>query len=1149
MIKISESAKLNKRQNFQKNNTWYASQYAENGLIPFTLNIGLKADGIKKDLKPPKGYNEIDSNNYENFVDNNMNGMAIRTGCEICDGYYLILIDIDNKETDKVKHGLTKWNSLISQLTKRNEINTPIQKTGNGGLHYLFKVPENIFVNLPSSGTELEIMGEKYAIDFKGKNQFMIVEPSSYGGKTYKWLENSMTDLSTDIQVMPDWLIKIITNKKVIRLKSSTCIRSNKATKLPKDIDDNNDEEDIDDNNDEEDVTTNILKIEEYIQSEKNISLDDLEQYIYVLDKKRANDYSKWVEIGFCLFNINKDSLYIWKKFSKQSNKYDEKECDSKWKTFRTNKDGLKLGSLIHWMREDNPDKFALTKTNIITKDVLGKFRDKYKNNMEIDHIIKFDDHNRIELKDTYCDIKQEHHETNDMFVEMYPYKFNMKCHHPSCRRKTLCEHIKIPVADVKTVFNQYVQNNYYFNSQTNEEVDEFKKINLFETDHMNDIVYTGLNGKPNPFAEIIYELNKYKYAYAENEEWYIYENHHWVMLKGYNADLRRSFRIELKNIYTKVKDYYIDNEVKNSKTVKSIKSLISNFDSTQLADDIMKELKYIYMTKNKHFYGELNAKYHLIGFTNGVYDLEKYIFRDGVQEDYISMCTGYDYTAKHTKYHNVLLKFLEDIQPNKAERDYLLTYLSTALFGNTTELFTVLIGQGRNGKSKFIQLLEKVFGDYYDTIKSQTLTSQMKDGDSPSPALLSLANKRLVVASEVLDGTKLNTGFIKFITGRDSVKHRMCHQNDMIKFAPNFVTLLVCNDIPECDNMDNAFSKRLRCINFPTEFVDDDINMQFDNCKQDLFLILLEYYKKYEKTHELLTPTEDILKWTNKYKKYTDIYLNFLNECTLKSETHIRSTDLYESFKEWFVNTNPKEKIPSNRCFAANVRKHNINITNVKISGKTVSGYKNIGMREKFRNHVGKNNGDKIKISNKCSGVEMVCPYDNKSYPDHDGFCKPCFANLFPAYPRVKKIRHQSKEIEVVNYVCNNHEGEWYHDKPLYVNFEGGCCTSRRRIDLRQHICGTTICIEVDQDQHKYYSKCDEFARYNDIVCDMTCKYIFIRYNPDKYKLNNKTIYLDLNTRLKRLSFEINKQIDRIKNDENMDLVEIIHLYYDGYI
>ncbi len=41
-----------------------------------------------------------------------------------------------------------------------------------------------------------------------------------------------------------------------------------------------------------------------------------------------------------------------------------------------------------------------------------------------------------------------------------------------------------------------------------------------------------------------------------------------------------------------------------------------------------------------------------------------------------------------------------------------------------------------------------------------------------------------------------------------------------MVEFTENFETFLICNDIPYCDDIDNAFSKRLRCINFPTEFV-----------------------------------------------------------------------------------------------------------------------------------------------------------------------------------------------------------------------------------------------------------------------------------------------------------------------------------------
>jgi hypothetical protein len=64
------------------------------------------------------------------------------------------------------------------------------------------------------------------------------------------------------------------------------------------------------------------------------ISLDELEQYTMILDKKRYENYNEWLNVGFMLYNVNKDSLYIWKKFSKQNVKYDEKECETKWKTF-----------------------------------------------------------------------------------------------------------------------------------------------------------------------------------------------------------------------------------------------------------------------------------------------------------------------------------------------------------------------------------------------------------------------------------------------------------------------------------------------------------------------------------------------------------------------------------------------------------------------------------------------------------------------------------------------------------------------------------------------------------------------------------------------------------------------------------------------
>jgi hypothetical protein len=75
---------------------------------------------------------------------------------------------------------------------------------------------------------------------------------------------------------------------------------------------------------------------------------------------------------------------------------------------------------------------------------------------------------------------------------------------------------------------------------------------------------------------------------------------------------------------------------------------------------------------------------------------------------------------------------------------------------------------------------------------------------------------------------------------------------------------------------------------------------------------------------------------------KYKDLYLQFLNENTEESMTHIKTSDLYEYFKGWFKNNNPNTKIPSNREFIANIKKNKI-VKYVKINKSTRYGIKNL--------------------------------------------------------------------------------------------------------------------------------------------------------------------------------------------------------------
>jgi hypothetical protein len=179
-----------------------------------------------------------------------------------------------------------------------------------------------------------------------------------------------------------------------------------------------------------------------------------------------------------------------------------------------------------------------------------------------------------------------------------------------------------------------------------------------------------------------------------------------------------------------------------------------------------------------------------------------------------------------------------------------------------------------------------------------------------------------------------------------------------------------------------------------------------------------------------------------------------------------------------------------------------------------------------------------------KCTQHAKRCPNckdwidshgSNKKYDD---YCARCFKRLFPDDPRSLLIFEKSKEIYVRNAISkkaleNDLFRDFIHDKPLYT---GGCdCTHRRRIDHRKLIGNTILAVETDEYAHKAYDDEDEKLRYDDLYMIHSAKWIFIRFNPDDTK----------KVKIETLIEEIEKQIKRIQNEENDELLEIIKLFY----
>lgn len=64
-----------------------------------------------------------------------------------------------------------------------------------------------------------------------------------------------------------------------------------------------------------------------------------------------VDDYAGWLKVGMCLTQLGTDGLALWDEWSRDGQKYQEGDCERKWRTF-TRDGGLALGTLFQMARE-----------------------------------------------------------------------------------------------------------------------------------------------------------------------------------------------------------------------------------------------------------------------------------------------------------------------------------------------------------------------------------------------------------------------------------------------------------------------------------------------------------------------------------------------------------------------------------------------------------------------------------------------------------------------------------------------------------------------------------------------------------------------------------------------------------------------------
>ena len=127
-------------------------------------------------------------------------------------------------------------------------------------------------------------------------------------------------------------------------------------------------------------------------------------------------------------------------------------------------------------------------------------------------------------------------------------------------------------------------------------------------------------------------------------------------------------------------------------------------------------------------------------------------------------------------------------------------------------EALIIAYGDGRNGKSTFWNTLAAVLGSYSGTISAEALTFGCRHNARPEMA--ELKGKRLVIAAELEDGTRLNTAMVKKLCSTDEIAAEKKYK-DPFKFKPSHTLVLYTNHLPRVGVCDSGTWRRLIVIPF----------------------------------------------------------------------------------------------------------------------------------------------------------------------------------------------------------------------------------------------------------------------------------------------------------------------------------------------
>jgi len=469
-------------------------------------------------------------------------------------------------------------------------------------------------------------------------------------------------------------------------------------------------------------------------------------------------------------------------------------------------------------------------------------------------------------------------------------------------------------------------------------------------------------DGKPdkrgcsdNDIGKILHQLYKSEYVCSAitTNTWYKYEEPRWRRIDS-GVYLRKHISNELRAIYAKKASYYMElrsrlaegqdaHRIKQiSAHVDKIMGIYTRLGNTNDKKNIMTEARDLFYVEG--FEEKLDANKYYLCFKNGVVDFNKEakLFRRGHPEDHITKCTGINYipdvySGKHADIIDEIHDFMRKLFPIPELCQYMWEHLASALIGSDpNQTWNIYIGEGQNGKSLLVKLMEYVLGEYKGIVPLSLLTDRRTKIGGTSPEVIGLHGLRYAVMQEPTKGDRVNEGVMKqLVSGIDPIQARGLYMQNAITFYPQFKLVLCTNNLMEIKSNDHGTWRRIRPVPFKSLFTENPVEGDPDKPYQfkinpslenhihlwkEVFASML-VLKAFE-TNGLVKDCDTVMEARNIYRKEQDSIAEYLSDNIYSEPTKIiTKSDLSKSVSEW-RKTNNYGKDPSVKEVSAHMDK-----------------------------------------------------------------------------------------------------------------------------------------------------------------------------------------------------------------------------------